>query len=135
MIMPRAMRLSIRSIWRERCGCYAVAIPRSEWMARMRRQQVLSISIIAALTGVACRQSQPPAPPPASQPARAAAPAPEDRHYTIGFSQIDHSDPWRAQMDKDIQKYAGEHHEITLITKDAQNDAAAQEAQVKEFVA
>jgi ribose transport system substrate-binding protein len=54
--------------------------------------------------------------------------------YTIGFSQCNSGEPWRAQMDADIKAAAKEHANIRLIAKDAQNDVTRQMSQVKEFV-
>lgn len=55
--------------------------------------------------------------------------------FTVGYSQCNRGEPWREQMDKDIESNAGKHSEIKLIMKDAQNDALAQQAHVKEFIA
>ncbi len=54
--------------------------------------------------------------------------------YTIGYSQCNSAEPWRAQMDTDVKTAAGEHAEIKLIAKDAQNDRARQMSHIKEFV-
>ncbi len=54
---------------------------------------------------------------------------------TIGFSQCNSAEPWRAQMDADIKAAAKAHAEVRLIAKDAQNDRARQMSHVKEFVA
>jgi len=57
------------------------------------------------------------------------------RLYRIGYSQCRLGDPWREQMDKDVRGAAEKHPEIKLTMKDAQDDASAQQAHVKEFVA
>ncbi|CAG0984698.1 ABC transporter periplasmic-binding protein YtfQ [Phycisphaerales bacterium] len=54
--------------------------------------------------------------------------------YTIGFSQCNSAEPWRAQMDADMKAAAKGHVEIRLVAKDAQNDRARQMSHVKEFV-
>lgn len=54
--------------------------------------------------------------------------------YKIGFSQCNSAEPWRANMDASIKAAAKEHVEITLISKDAQNDSTRQMAHVKEFI-
>ncbi len=56
------------------------------------------------------------------------------KSYTIGFSQCNSAEPWRAQMDADIKAAAKDHDNIKLIAKDAQNDRARQMSHVKEFV-
>jgi ribose transport system substrate-binding protein len=57
-----------------------------------------------------------------------------EKTYTIGFSQCNSAEPWRAQMDADIKAAAKEHSNLKLIAKDAQNDRARQMSQVKEFI-
>lgn len=54
--------------------------------------------------------------------------------WVIGVSQCNLGEPWRVQMNRDIQKAAGAHPEMTFIYKDAQNDTLAQRAQIEEFV-
>lgn len=54
--------------------------------------------------------------------------------YTIGFSQCNSAEPWRAQMDADVKAAAKEHTDLKLIAKDAQNDRARQMSHVREFV-
>jgi ribose transport system substrate-binding protein len=54
--------------------------------------------------------------------------------YTIGFSQCNSAEPWRANMDASVKAAAGEHANIKLISKDAQNDRTRQMSHVKEFV-
>ncbi len=63
------------------------------------------------------------------------APAPSStKTFTIGFSQCNSGEPWRAQMDADIKAAAKEHANIKLVAKDAQNDVTRQISQVKEFI-
>lgn len=60
-----------------------------------------------------------------------------EKTYTIGFSQCNSAEPWRAQMDADIKaaaKEVGGHANLKLIAKDAQNDRARQMSHVKEFI-
>jgi ribose transport system substrate-binding protein len=54
--------------------------------------------------------------------------------WNIGFSQSNLGEPWRVQMNADIKKAAEAHPELKVIFKDAQNDTATQQNQVKEFV-
>jgi ribose transport system substrate-binding protein len=58
-----------------------------------------------------------------------------EKTYTIGFSQCNSGEPWRAQMDADIKAAAKEHSNLRLIAKDAQDDSMRQMSHVKEFVA
>jgi len=55
-------------------------------------------------------------------------------HWTIGMSQCNLGEPWRAQMNADLKKAAAEHPEIKMVFKDAQNDTLKQRAQIEEFV-
>lgn len=54
--------------------------------------------------------------------------------YTIGYSQCNSAEPWRANMDASVKAAAGEHAEVKLIAKDAQNDRARQMSHVREFM-
>ncbi len=54
--------------------------------------------------------------------------------YTIGMSQCNLGEPWRVQMNKEIEEAAGKHPEIKLIERDAQNKSETQQAQLREFV-
>ncbi|MBS1705202.1 MAG: substrate-binding domain-containing protein [Armatimonadetes bacterium] len=54
--------------------------------------------------------------------------------YTIGVSQCNLGEPYRAQMNKDIEEAAKAHPELKLVFKDAQNDSLKQRSQVEEFV-
>lgn len=70
----------------------------------------------------------------ANQPAQQAAPQPA-KTWTIGMSQCNRGEPWRVQMDKDVESAAKTHPELKVIFKDASNDTLKQRAHVEEFVA
>ncbi len=53
---------------------------------------------------------------------------------TIGLSQCNLGEPWRVQMNTDIEEAAKRHPEITLIERDAQNKSETQQSQVREFI-
>ncbi|MEW5975495.1 MAG: substrate-binding domain-containing protein [Acidobacteriota bacterium] len=59
---------------------------------------------------------------------------PAGAKWKIGMSQCNLGEPWRVQMNLDIQKAAEEHPEVQVLFKDAQNDSLRQRAQVEEFV-
>ena len=62
-------------------------------------------------------------------------PAPTTRKaYTIAVSQCTRDDPWRAQMDADIQAAAREHAKLKVVFEDAQGDSRKQCKQVARFV-
>jgi ribose transport system substrate-binding protein len=54
--------------------------------------------------------------------------------FVIGMSQCNLGEPWRVQMNADIQAAATKYPELKIIYKDAQNDTLKQRAQVEEFV-
>jgi len=56
------------------------------------------------------------------------------KQFVIGMSQCNLGEPWRVQMNADIQAAAAKHPELKVIYKDAQNDTLQQRAQVEEFV-
>jgi ribose transport system substrate-binding protein len=58
----------------------------------------------------------------------------KDRQFVIGMSQCNLGEPWRVQMDADIEAAAARHPEMKVVFKDAQNDTLKQRAQVEEFV-
>jgi ribose transport system substrate-binding protein len=61
------------------------------------------------------------------------APRPAKKTWTIGMSQCNLGEPWRVQMNADVKKAADAHPELTVVFKDAQNDALKQRAQIEEF--
>lgn len=58
----------------------------------------------------------------------------DGKTFTIGLSQCNLGEPYRAQMNKDIEAAAKDHPEIKLVEKDAENDSLKQRSQVEEFV-
>lgn len=54
--------------------------------------------------------------------------------WTIGMSQCNLGEPWRVQMNADIERAAAAHENIRVIFKDAQNDTLKQRAHIEEFV-
>jgi len=57
------------------------------------------------------------------------------RTYVLGMSQCNLGEPWRVQMNADIQAAAAKHPNLKVVFKDAQNDSLRQRAQVEEFLA
>jgi len=54
--------------------------------------------------------------------------------YTIGMSQCNRGEPWRVQMDADVEAAAKKHPELKVVFKDAQNDTLRQRAHVEEYI-
>ncbi|MBI3735240.1 substrate-binding domain-containing protein [Candidatus Sumerlaeota bacterium] len=53
--------------------------------------------------------------------------------WVIGMSQCNLGEPWRVQMNKDIETAAAAHPELKVVFKDAQNDSLRQRSHVEEF--
>lgn len=91
------------------------------------------IFVVTALTGAAlvlgaCGTKQS-----ASEGTKAETKAAGAAKYTIGMSQCNLGEPWRVQMNRDIQAAAA-HPELKVIFKDAQNDSLRQRSQIEEFI-
>ena len=54
--------------------------------------------------------------------------------WVIGMSQCNLGEPWRVQMNADIEKAAKEMAMLRVVYKDAQNDTLKQIAHIREFV-
>jgi len=54
--------------------------------------------------------------------------------FTIGMSQCNLGEPYRVQMNKDIEAAAAKHPELKIIYRDAQNRSETQQSQMREFV-
>ncbi len=79
------------------------------------------------------------APAPGASPGSASPAASGDangaRRIVIGMSQCNLGEPWRVQMNADLEGAAKKHPNVTLVFKDAQNDSLRQRAQVEELAA
>jgi ribose transport system substrate-binding protein len=58
---------------------------------------------------------------------------PEDP-FVIGMSQCNLGEPWRVQMNADVEKAASAHKNLKVVFKDAQNDSLTQRAHVEELI-
>jgi ribose transport system substrate-binding protein len=56
------------------------------------------------------------------------------KQWVIGMSQCNLGEPWRVQMNVDIDAAARKHPEIKMIWSDAQNKSETQQSQVREFI-
>ncbi len=81
----------------------------------MRTTSEMRLVAICLLSLVGCRSS-------------------DDAKFTIGMSQSNLDEPWRAQMNKDIEDAAAKHPEIKVIYKNAEQDSLKQQAHVREFI-
>lgn len=58
----------------------------------------------------------------------------QDRVFIIGMSQCNLGEPWRVQMNADIERAAANHKSLRVVFKDAQNDNLRQRAHIEEFI-
>jgi len=58
----------------------------------------------------------------------------EGKKVLIGMSQCNLAEPWRVQMNKDVEDQAKKYPQIEMLWKDAQNDVRVQQSQVREFL-
>lgn len=58
----------------------------------------------------------------------------EGGSYTIGMSQCNLGEPWRVQMNADVEAAADKHSNLKVVFKDAQNDTLRQRGHVEEFI-
>ncbi|MBI4904811.1 MAG: substrate-binding domain-containing protein [Acidobacteria bacterium] len=58
----------------------------------------------------------------------------EGKKFTVGMSQCNLGEPWRVQMNADVEAAAAKHPELKVLFKDAQNDTLKQRAHIEEFV-
>src|SRR6185437_3667020 len=65
-----------------------------------------------------------------TQPASGAA----GKVFTIGMSQANLGEPWRVQMNADIQAEADKHPNVKMIFRDASRDSLKQRSHVEEFI-
>src|SRR6478736_502432 len=94
----------------------------------MRRAARWTVFLAIGWTTFGCREKAAP-----SAPSPSASGGP--RSYLVGVSQCNLGEPWRVQMNADLEHAASSHPNLKLILKDAQNDSLRQRAQVEELVA
>ncbi|MEE8452995.1 MAG: substrate-binding domain-containing protein [Thermoguttaceae bacterium] len=58
----------------------------------------------------------------------------EDGVTTIGMSQSDRSDPWRAQMNADIEAAVARRDDLKVVFRDAGGDSEIQQQHVEQFI-
>jgi ribose transport system substrate-binding protein len=104
-------------------------------MTRRRDVSRLLLLTCAALAGSGCKSKAGTPTTSGSAPTPMTSSVPEPRTYVIGMSQCNLGEPWRVQMNADIELAAKKHPSIKLVMKDAQNDSLRQRAQVEELAA
>ncbi len=89
-------------------------------------RHIALLAVVVLPAGCSCSDSDP-------QPVRPDVKK-EETGYTIGMSQCNLGEPWRVQMNADIEAAAKRHPDLKVVFKDAQNDTLKQRAHVEEFV-
>lgn len=99
----------------------------------MKHRNLAAALVCLTLTGCTPKAESPPAG--TSNGAQKSAQNPgATQTFTIGMSQCNLGEPWRVQMNSDIETEAARHPEINLIARDAQNRSETQQSQVREFI-
>ena len=99
----------------------------------MRLPTIPSVSLLASAAAAVmlclagCGQST-------SEPSSPVKPKQAKSNYVIGMSQCNLGEPWRVQMNADVEAAAKQHPNLKVVFKDAQNDTLKQRAHVEEFV-
>jgi ribose transport system substrate-binding protein len=98
----------------------------------MRDARARSACLAVLCLALGCKEKAPsPAPGSPAAPAPSAGP----KTFVIGMSQCNLGEPWRVQMNADVEAAAAKHPNVKLVMKDAQNDSLRQRAQVEELAA
>ncbi|NLF56600.1 MAG: substrate-binding domain-containing protein [Candidatus Hydrogenedens sp.] len=95
------------------------------------RTVALLLSAVAALPGLWGCSGEKAAP----KDGQTAAATPQKKDVrVVRMSQCNLGEPWRVQMNKDIETAAKAHADIRMVFKDAQNDTTVQQNHVREFI-
>ncbi|MBX3125288.1 MAG: substrate-binding domain-containing protein [Polyangiaceae bacterium] len=97
----------------------------------MVNRRALLLALLLPAVTAACKDKAAGDPTPAASGSAEAAP----KKVVIGMSQCNLGEPWRVQMNADIEAAAKAHPQVELVLKDAQNDSLRQRAQVEELAA
>ncbi len=97
----------------------------------MRDARARSACLAVLCLALGCKEKAAAPAPGSSAPAPSAGP----KTFVIGMSQCNLGEPWRVQMNADVEAAAAKHPNVKLVMKDAQNDSLRQRAQVEELAA
>lgn len=93
----------------------------------MNKMAILALALVGMLLVAGCGKRE--------QPATETTDTGAKKKWVIGMSQCNLGEPWRVQMNKDIEEAAKQYaDQIEVIFKDAQNRTEVQQAQVREFI-
>lgn len=93
----------------------------------MNRMAILALILVGMLLVAGCGKRD--------QQATETTDTGAQKKWVIGMSQCNLGEPWRVQMNKDIEEAAKQYaDQIEVIFKDAQNRTEVQQAQVREFI-
>lgn len=88
---------------------------------------LVALALLPAMALIGCSGGKP-------EPAAQAGDAAGAKKHTIGMSQCNLNEPWRVQMNADIQQAAAKHPSLQVVFKDAQNDTLKQVSHIEEFI-
>lgn len=94
-------------------------------------QPQVTLALAALVAAVGCTQQASPSASPRGETKGAVKGAAK---WTIGMSQCNLGEPWRVQMNADIEKAAAASPELKVVFNNAENDTLKQRAQLEEFV-
>jgi len=97
-------------------------------MRKCRHGLIVLALALCPLLSVQCKKKE------SGEPADTGKTGKRAAKWTIGMSQCNLGEPWRVQMNLDIQNAAASHPELRVIFKDAQNDSLRQRAQIEEYI-
>ena len=93
-------------------------------MFRFRPYFILIAVLVACILFTGCGKKQ-----------KAGTKGTPENPWIIGMSQCNLGEPWRVQMNADVETAAKAHPELKVLYKDAQNKTPVQQDQVGEFIA
>ncbi|HLJ54519.1 MAG TPA: substrate-binding domain-containing protein [Chthonomonadaceae bacterium] len=97
-----------------------------------QRRCAIFLAVLGALAVWGCGPKD--NPPAAGSGGGTSAPAAGGKTFVIGMSQCTVDEPWRVQMDQDIQDAAAKHPELKLLVSVAGDNSATQQQDVRTFV-
>jgi ribose transport system substrate-binding protein len=96
------------------------------------RALITSLAVVASFACAGCQEGPTAGPTAATASATKGTP---EHPWVVGMSQCNLGEPWRVQMNEDVDKAAKQHPQLKVVFTDAQNDSLRQRAQVEELVA
>jgi len=104
-------------------------------MTLLRRSQIGAVVAATTLTLAACSSSTG-SNPGSSAPGGSGASGGKKSTYVVGYSQSNNAEPYRAQLNLQLQYFINQHKDLKLLPiADAHQDSGTQVSQVQQFIA